>query len=510
MEECSEAAIDEFFHSNSTPEDEAAYAKAEEGTLQYLHQLFLEYPACPGVAFITSGGTTVPLELNAVRSLHNFSSGRRGSRLVESYLEMGWACVMLRHAKAVQPFRRLLDKVPTGDLMDWVAGLHAAGERPQSSKYFSARDLHLMGVYHRHHRLLHVVEFDTIGDYLSLLRRIAGVLTTGLPPAHRMHALPLHFYAACAASDYYLPLSMRSAEKISGGTELVLRLPAVPKMLGHVRGWLHRPHSDSSTGGGQTLFITFKLETSREAMHHKAVKNLEAYHCDAVVANMLQTHHAEVWVYAKGADPEAPIHLSADEETGVDRELVDYFINHSPMPAAVAATSPAPPEEESAVPAHHHEDPSSSPDTVTISAEPVEPLVTSETFQFTTEAGEVFFFHMLLQVFADAVWVSVGEDEHSTPGTLIQYNLLEPGQLEGTVLLGQQNHPLTLLVGGAIAHKLQHAGGGVVLQCPPMVVTALNLSSTAKRPLTTADKRAVVSQIADRALGILMKHKRRE
>ena len=43
----------------------------------------------PGTKFVflTSGGTSVPLEKNTVRYIENFSTGKRGSLLVEYFLK---------------------------------------------------------------------------------------------------------------------------------------------------------------------------------------------------------------------------------------------------------------------------------------------------------------------------------------------------------------------------------------------------------------------------------------
>ena len=43
----------------------------------------------PGTKFVflTSGGTSVPLEKNTVRYIENFSTGKRGSLLVEYFLQ---------------------------------------------------------------------------------------------------------------------------------------------------------------------------------------------------------------------------------------------------------------------------------------------------------------------------------------------------------------------------------------------------------------------------------------
>lgn len=38
---------------------------------------------CQGVVLVTSGGTSVPLEKNTVRSIENFSTGSRGAKSAE-------------------------------------------------------------------------------------------------------------------------------------------------------------------------------------------------------------------------------------------------------------------------------------------------------------------------------------------------------------------------------------------------------------------------------------------
>ena len=41
------------------------------------------------IILVTSGGTSVPLELNTVRSIENFSTGTRGARSAEFFLKEG-------------------------------------------------------------------------------------------------------------------------------------------------------------------------------------------------------------------------------------------------------------------------------------------------------------------------------------------------------------------------------------------------------------------------------------
>jgi len=56
-----------------------------ESTLEKFLSKYADSPIC----LVTSGGTSVPLEKNTVRSLENFSTGQRGASSCEHYLAQG-------------------------------------------------------------------------------------------------------------------------------------------------------------------------------------------------------------------------------------------------------------------------------------------------------------------------------------------------------------------------------------------------------------------------------------
>lgn len=58
------------------------------------------------IAFITSGGTSVPLEANTVRSIENFSTGKRGAASAEHFLTNGFAVIFLTRDRSLRPFLR--------------------------------------------------------------------------------------------------------------------------------------------------------------------------------------------------------------------------------------------------------------------------------------------------------------------------------------------------------------------------------------------------------------------
>ena len=55
------------------------------------------------------GGTTVPLEVNTVRFVDNFSAGTRGSASAEYFLAAGYAVVFLHREKSLCPYTRHID-----------------------------------------------------------------------------------------------------------------------------------------------------------------------------------------------------------------------------------------------------------------------------------------------------------------------------------------------------------------------------------------------------------------
>ena len=58
------------------------------------------------IVLITSGGSSVPLERNTVRSLENFSTGKRGAASAEYFLELGYAVIYLFREDTIVPFAR--------------------------------------------------------------------------------------------------------------------------------------------------------------------------------------------------------------------------------------------------------------------------------------------------------------------------------------------------------------------------------------------------------------------
>ena len=56
------------------------------------------------VVLISSGGTSVPLEKNTVRSVENFSTGTRGARSAEYFLSKGFPVIFFHRGTSLKPF----------------------------------------------------------------------------------------------------------------------------------------------------------------------------------------------------------------------------------------------------------------------------------------------------------------------------------------------------------------------------------------------------------------------
>lgn len=56
------------------------------------------------IVLVTSGGTQVKLEKNTVRSIENFSTGKRGALCAEEFLKLGYYVIFLHRDSSLLPF----------------------------------------------------------------------------------------------------------------------------------------------------------------------------------------------------------------------------------------------------------------------------------------------------------------------------------------------------------------------------------------------------------------------
>jgi len=236
------------------------------------------------VAFVTSGGTTVPLEQNVVRFLDNFSAGTRGATSAEYFLQHGYAVIFMHRQYSLQPFSRHYSHSlnPFLDFLDITLPTEGCNTQPSEVHVNESTLPHLIPIlstYKEVHRMgtLHSLTFVTVDDYLFLLRAISKELAE--------LGGNVIYYLAAAVSDFFLPTQKMSKHKIqSGKGNLQIAMDQVPKIL--------KPLVDEWTPEG--FIVSFKLETDPEILIPKAKSSLERYGHQLVIGNLLNTRKFEV------------------------------------------------------------------------------------------------------------------------------------------------------------------------------------------------------------------------
>ncbi len=222
-----------------------------------------------------SGGTTVPLEVNMVRFIDNFSAGTRGATSAEYFVEAGYAVIFLHRQYSLQPYSRhyshskncFLDHMELADGKLIVAEGFAQDMKIVLERYQKAKSSNM----------LLIVDYQTVQSYLYLLYHTAKLMQ---PLGNR--AL---YYLAAAVSDFYIPRHEMQQHKIqSGDGALHLRLEQVPKFL--------QPLVSEWASNG--FIISFKLETDEALLIPKAKGALLKYGHQMVIANILTTRKRTV------------------------------------------------------------------------------------------------------------------------------------------------------------------------------------------------------------------------
>ena len=241
------------------------------------------------IAVVTSGGTTVPLELKTVRFIDNFSTGTRGALCCEYLIRKGYAVIFLHRCGSAFPFAVDLCTALRVDPRSLITGSGAGAgsvHNSDTANTASATDID---------RLLSV-SFTTIFEYLYLLRDIHTLLQ---PIGARVMTV-----LAAAVADFYVPCDQMAIEKIQSqsssgdngddggsgsantttGDGITLKLQNTPKMLTSV----------CNTWCPDAMVVSFKLETNPNILLAKAASAIKKYGVDVVCANVLGTHRQVV------------------------------------------------------------------------------------------------------------------------------------------------------------------------------------------------------------------------
>jgi len=225
----------------------------------------------------------VPLELNVVRYLDNFSAGTRGATSAEYFLRAGYAVIFMHRQFSLQPFSRHYSHStnPFLDFLDVVEDISSSSSSPDVLVKSEGKDFLIQVLRARKDALskglLHTLTFVTVDEYLFLLRAMSEELAVLKGRAM--------FYLAAAVSDFYLPREKMSEHKIqSRKGSFMIEMDQVPKILKPLRqDWT--PHG---------FIVSFKLETDDNLLISKAQQSLERYGHQVVIGNMLQSRKYEV------------------------------------------------------------------------------------------------------------------------------------------------------------------------------------------------------------------------
>ncbi|EJF59785.1 phosphopantothenate-cysteine ligase [Dichomitus squalens] len=246
------------------------------------------------VVLVTSGGTTVPLELNVVRFLDNFSAGTRGATSAEYFLKAGYAVIFMHRQFSLQPFSRHYSH-STHPFLDFLDINEPSGSSAPSFGDIAVRPeeraqlLEVLSTYKAVQRAgtLLTLTFVTVNDYLWLLRAVSQEMS--------LLGRNCLYYLAAAVSDFFLPRQKMSVHKIqSGKGSLHIEMDQVPKIL--------KPLVAEWTREG--FIVSFKLETDEDLLVPKARQALARYGHQVVIGNELHRRKFEVvFVSPKSASP---------------------------------------------------------------------------------------------------------------------------------------------------------------------------------------------------------------
>jgi phosphopantothenate-cysteine ligase len=244
---------------------------------------FLNVQGQKNLIIITSGGTTVPLERKTVRFIDNFSTGLRGARLAEYFLERDDYRVLFLHR--------------TGSSFPYIHRVISSIENLRNSK-------ELNPVLFDHSKFCSI-EFSQLFEYLLLLQFVSSNSN------HRETLLCL----SAAVSDFYIPVGLMPADKIQSrdftGTDVHLTLKNVPKALEYLKGvWCP-----------DAFVLSFKLETDENILVKKSLDSIKTNKVNAVLANQLHKRYEEVHLVTG----ESTVTLKR-EDGELDREKIGPYL----------------------------------------------------------------------------------------------------------------------------------------------------------------------------------------
>lgn len=218
------------------------------------------------IILITSGGTSVPLEKNTVRSIENFSTGKRGAISAEEFLKNNYNVIFLYRKNSLLPF---INHINIFDLF----------EEKNNNIFKEYKDL-----YNKYKNNIILIPFITIYEYLFLYEEIIKKLSF-----FNCNSI---IYLAAAVSDFFILENELKENKIQSNENkngLIIKLNNVNKNI----------HKIKDEWNKNCFLITFKLETDENILFKKAKNSIFKNKSDLIIANLLQNRYNEVFFVYK-------------------------------------------------------------------------------------------------------------------------------------------------------------------------------------------------------------------
>ena len=261
--------------------------------------------------FITSGGTTVPLEFNTVRFIDNFSTGTRGAASCEYFLKHNCNVIFLYRRGSISPFIRHI-QYKTSKYFDikFLETLNFDKDNDIKINIKNDEIKDIFDLYKKNKNKLLLLDYESVYEYFYLCIEICKSL-------NRVSSQSI-LYMASAVSDFYIPYNKLVKDKIqSSGGPLTLQLNQTPKMLGYFKYLC----------GNNCLLVSFKLETKKdkEFLFMKARKAINKYGSDVVCSNILDSRRYQCWMVTK--DKDSYLQLKNSKYKELEEEIVVYLLN---------------------------------------------------------------------------------------------------------------------------------------------------------------------------------------
>lgn len=114
------------------------------------------------ITLLTSGGTSIKLEKNTVRSIENFSTGKRGALCCEEFLKNGYYVIFLHRKSSLLPF---LHDFNIKDFFDQSE--YHDNDTIQFKDDFNSLFISKKNKYDLYKEKLFLISFEDVEDYLT-------------------------------------------------------------------------------------------------------------------------------------------------------------------------------------------------------------------------------------------------------------------------------------------------------------------------------------------------------